>query len=116
VGIISRDRKVVDGVIKVFEEDWAKAASPEGVSSIEGDIPAGKATRKAVKAISKELPPVAPILEEALRDVVGNKAEVSVDAKRVEESVRGAIKEAVKEAVEDAVEEIVEKSELNHGK
>lgn len=114
VGIITRDRKVVDGVIKIFEEDWVKGESANGASPEDGGIPAGKATKKAVKAISKELPPVAPILEEAVREVVGTKTEVSLDAKLVEETVRGAIKEAVKEVVKDAVEEVVEKRELKH--
>ena len=74
VGIISNDQKVVDGVIKTFEEDWTKAESVQNVPLVDGGTPAGKAAKKAVKAIARELPPVVPILEEAVRKVVGSDA------------------------------------------
>ena len=111
VGIISGNQKVVEGVIKTFEGDWLKAESPQG-PPIDGKTPAIRAAKKAVKAIAKELPPVAPILERAVRKVIGNEAELDLDAEQVEESVRGAIKDAVKEVVKDVVQDAVEESEL----
>jgi phosphatidylserine/phosphatidylglycerophosphate/cardiolipin synthase-like enzyme len=113
-GIIARDPKVVGGVIKIFEEDWAKGESALGTPMTEAGDPAVKAAKKAVKAISKEMPPVAPILEEAVKKAVGTKTEVNLDSKQVEETVRGAIKDAVKEVIKDAVQEVVEQKELKH--
>ena len=112
VGIISDDQTVVDGVIKTFEEDWTKEESAQDIPLVDGGTPASKATKKAVKAIAKELPPVVPILEEAVRKVVGSDAEINLDAEQVEETVRGAIKEVVKEVVKDAVQEVVEQKDL----
>jgi cardiolipin synthase len=113
VGIISHDQKLVDGVLTTFEEDWQKAKNTADISLTEGRIPATKAAKKVVKAIAKELPPVVPILEEAVRKVVGNEAEFNLDAERVEETLRGAIKDAVKEVVRDVVQEAVEQQELD---
>jgi phosphatidylserine/phosphatidylglycerophosphate/cardiolipin synthase-like enzyme len=111
VGIISSDQNVVEGVIKVFEDDWLKAESIQD-KPVDPDAPAVKAAKKAVKALSKELPPVAPILERAVKKVVGSEAELTLDAEQIEESVRGAIKEAVKEVVKDVVEEAMAEKEL----
>jgi phosphatidylserine/phosphatidylglycerophosphate/cardiolipin synthase-like enzyme len=111
VGIISSDQDVVDGVVKIFEDDWLKAESAQAVP-VDEDTPAVKAAKKAVKAISKELPPVVPILERAVRKVIGAEVEFNLDAEQVEESVRGAIKEAVKEVVKDVVQEVVAEKEL----
>ena len=111
VGIISSDQKVVEGVIKVFEDDWLKAESAQD-QPVDPDSPAARAAKKAVKAISKELPPVVPILERAVKKVIGSEAELGLDPEQVEESVRGAIKEAVKEVVKDLVEEAVAEKEL----
>ncbi len=110
VGIITRDQAVVGGVIKTFEEDWMKEESAQ--ANVEEGTPAVKATKKAVKAIAKELLPIVPILEAAVRKVVGSDAEINLDAEQVEETVRGAIKEVVKEVVKDAVQEVVEQKEL----
>jgi hypothetical protein len=112
VGIISNDQKVVDGVIKTFEEDWTKAESAQDVPLVDGGTPASKAAKKAVKAIARGLPPVVPILEEAVRKVVGSDVHFNLDAEQVEETVRGAIKDVVKEVVKDAVQEVVEKREM----
>jgi len=112
VGIIVDEEKIVDGVIKTFEEDWTKAESAAREPAVDAGTPASKAAKKAVKAIAKELPPVVPILEEAVRKVVGSDAEINLDAEQVEETVRGAIKEVVKEVVKDAVQEVVEQKEV----
>jgi phosphatidylserine/phosphatidylglycerophosphate/cardiolipin synthase-like enzyme len=113
VGIISHDQTVADGVIKTFEEDWMKEEPAQDIPIVEGGTPASKATKKAVKAIAKELPPVVPILKEAVRKVVGSDAEINLDAEKVEETVRDAIKEVVEVVVKDAVQEVVEQKELD---
>jgi phosphatidylserine/phosphatidylglycerophosphate/cardiolipin synthase-like enzyme len=112
VGIICRDQKLVDGVIKTFEEDWMKEEPAQVLPQVDKGIAATKATKKVVKAIAKELPPVAPILEKAVKKVVGSDADINLDTEQVEETVRGAINEAVKEVVKDAVQEIVKQTEL----
>ncbi len=111
VGIISSDHDVLEGVIRTFEDDWLKAESAQEKPA-DTDAAAVKAAKRAVKAISKELPPVAPILERAVRKVVGSEAELILDSEEVEESVRGAIKDAVREVVRDAVEEAAAEKEL----
>jgi hypothetical protein len=111
VGIISDDRTIIEGVIRTFEDDWMNQRSALDQPRVGGGTPASKATKKAVKAIAKELPPMAPILREAVRKVIGDNTEIYLDAKQVEETVRGAIREVVKETVQDAVQEAVEQKE-----
>lgn len=112
VGLIVHNRKLVDRVIKTFEEDWSRDAHATGSLAQEGSTSTVKATKKAVKAIARELPPMAPILEEAVRKVVGDDADVNLDRKGVEETVRGALKEAVREVVKEAVQDVVGQEEL----
>lgn len=112
VGIITDDREVVQGVIGTFEEDWTKELPVEKLALAEGGIPAVKAAKKAVKAIARELPPVVPIVEEAVRKVVGCDAEINLDPEQVEETVRRALKQVVKEVVKDAVQEVVLQQEV----
>ena len=106
VGIITDDSHVVEGVVKTFEDDWTKEPT-EDEPFVEGRTPASKAAKKAVKAIAKELPPVVPILEDAVRKVVGSNAEINLDPEQVEETVRSALKDVVKEVVKEAVQEAV---------
>ena len=63
---------------------------------------------KVAKAVAREIPPVAPIVNGALQEVVGE-AEADLVQKEVEAVVKGAVKEAVEEAVRDAVEVAVER-------
>jgi phosphatidylserine/phosphatidylglycerophosphate/cardiolipin synthase-like enzyme len=116
VGIISDDKMVADGVIRVFEEDWMQQDPIQDIPLMDEENPASKAAKKAVKAIARELPPMVPILEEAVRKVVGADAEIKLDAEQVEETVRGAIKEVIKDVVKDAIHEAVEQQELERSK
>jgi hypothetical protein len=63
--------------------------------------------KKVAKALTKELPPVAPLLDGVVKEVVGENREVEIDPKEVEEIVKRTVREAVKEAVRDVVEEVV---------
>jgi phosphatidylserine/phosphatidylglycerophosphate/cardiolipin synthase-like enzyme len=114
VGIIAREPKVVAGVITIFEDDWAKGESVVGAPVIKAGDSAAKAAKKAAKAISNEMPPVTPIVEEAVKKVVGTETEVNLDSKQVEETLRGAIKEALKEVVKDAVQEAAVQKDLKN--
>ena len=57
------------------------------------------------KAVTKDMLPIAPVLEGAVKEVVGNGKNVDLNAEAIEETVRDAVKEAVKEAVRHAVGE-----------
>ncbi len=114
VGIIFRDSKVVNRLTKTFEEDWALAGK-EAPAVERKEAPAGKAAKIAVKAITKELPSVAPVVEGAVREVLGKNVNVDLDAREVEETVKDAVKQAVTEVVRDAMEEVVEEKENGKG-
>lgn len=107
VGLIFRDPRAVSRLLQTFEDDWARAerASEEAVS-IEG--PSVKIARKVAKAVAKEIPPVGPIVNGVLQQVVGA-ADVELVQREVEAVVKGAVKEAVEEVVRDVVEEAVER-------
>jgi phosphatidylserine/phosphatidylglycerophosphate/cardiolipin synthase-like enzyme len=110
IGVITRDSKLVNAVIKVFQEDWSltgdsKAEPARQVVS----APMAKAVSKAAEVVAKDLPPVIPVVEQAIQQIVGN-ADVNLDHKGVEAAVKGAVKEAVKEVVREVAEEVIEQS------
>jgi phosphatidylserine/phosphatidylglycerophosphate/cardiolipin synthase-like enzyme len=107
VGIIFRDAAAVSGVIRTFENDWA-LADPTGKQVKAETAPAAKVAKKVAKAVIKDLPAVAPVLNGAVKEVVGSAATVDLSAEEVQEIVKDAIKDAVREAVRGVVEEVVE--------
>jgi phosphatidylserine/phosphatidylglycerophosphate/cardiolipin synthase-like enzyme len=104
IGIVFRDPTVVNQLAQTFQEDWDLATPAMDLNRIEVP-PLAKVAKKVAKAVSKELPPVAPVLEVTIKEIVGDNAELALDNEEVEEAVRDAVKEAVKEAVRDVVEE-----------
>jgi hypothetical protein len=107
VGVIFPDTRIVSRVHKTFEEDWAlceKSSLPAAADEAE---PTVRIAKKVAKALTKELPPVAPLLDGVVKEVVGENREVEIDPKEVEEIVKRTVREAVKEAVRDVVEEVV---------
>lgn len=114
MGVIFRDRKIVNRLSKNFCDDWeavggAAAASPEAPTE-----PAAKVAKKVAKAVVRDLPPVAPVVEVIVKELIGNGAEVEIDSRQVEETFKDAVKEAVKDAVRDAVEVAVEQNGAVH--
>jgi cardiolipin synthase A/B len=109
LGMIVRDRDIVHSLVKTFESDWAgldpisEGASPP----LEGNT---KTLKKAVKVIVRELP-LAPIVEGALKRVVGGlpKAELRRKFELRRNELRHNLTEVVKEAVEGAVAGMVRK-------
>jgi histone H3/H4 len=67
------------------------------------------------KAITKNLPPVAPVLRIVVRELVGENGNSELDTAVLEERFEEAVKEAVKEAVRDAVEAVVEQNVEQNG-
>ena len=50
--------------MKVFREDWQLAETIKEQARTDEKAPAEKVAKKLAKAVAKELPPVAPVLEE----------------------------------------------------
>jgi cardiolipin synthase len=106
VGVIVREPKVVNGIIKTFETDWAKREVEEGQQSEAKP----KIRKKAVKALVKELSPLSPIVKEALKEVVAEAGNASLNPQEMKETVKEAVKEAVQERVKEMVKESLEES------
>jgi len=106
IGIIIRDSKVVNSVVRIFEEDWGATSVPKIESAREQPLPPVSHTAtKAAEAVAKELPPVSPVVEEVIQHLVGNTVDVELDHKAVEAIVKEAVKEAVKEVIEEVIEQ-----------
>jgi phosphatidylserine/phosphatidylglycerophosphate/cardiolipin synthase-like enzyme len=99
VGVIVREPKVVNGLIKTFETDWAASAVQENQPS-EANL---KDIKKAVKELVKELSPLNPIVVEALNEAQAETGSPSLDTQEMKETVKEAVKEAVRERVEEVV-------------
>lgn len=110
IGIIFRDQKVVSALVRTFQDDWELAESSGGEEARTVAAPAAAVAKKVAKAVAKDLGPVAPVLDGAVREVVGDTASVDLNAKAVEDVVKDAVREAVKEVVRNAVEEVVVKN------
>jgi phosphatidylserine/phosphatidylglycerophosphate/cardiolipin synthase-like enzyme len=106
VGVIVRDPKVVNGLTKTFETDWAMSAVEEKQPSEAKP----KIRKKAVKAMVKELSPLNPIVKEALKEAVSEAGSASLNPQEVKETVKEAVKEAVQERVKEMVKESLEES------
>ncbi|HXJ14701.1 MAG TPA: hypothetical protein VNH19_20685, partial [Candidatus Limnocylindrales bacterium] len=68
---------------------------------------AAKVAKKVAKAITKELPPVAEVLEAVVKDVGGEETDVALNPDDLQESVQDAVREAVKGVIQQAVEQEV---------
>ena len=104
IGLIFRDPKIALQLARIFNED-SEGTHP-AVSETTGEtIPAGKIAKRVAKALTHELPPVAPVLEVVVKEVAGNGVDVSLKTGVLQDRVQNAVKRAVKEAVRDAVED-----------
>jgi phosphatidylserine/phosphatidylglycerophosphate/cardiolipin synthase-like enzyme len=101
VGVIVREPKVVNGLIRTFETDWAMREVEEKQQS-EANL---KDIKKEVKELVKELSPLNPIVKEALKEAVSEAGSASLNMQEVKETVKEAVKEAVRERVEEMVKE-----------
>jgi phosphatidylserine/phosphatidylglycerophosphate/cardiolipin synthase-like enzyme len=101
VGVIVREPKVVNGIIQTFEADWARKA----VEETQGSQAKPKVSKKVVKALVKELSPLHPIVEEAVKQVASETGSASLNMKEMKETVKEAVQEAVRERVKEIVKE-----------
>jgi phosphatidylserine/phosphatidylglycerophosphate/cardiolipin synthase-like enzyme len=106
VGVIVREPKVVNGLIKTFETDWAMSAVGENQQS-EANL---KDIKKGVKELVKELSPLNPIVKEALKEAASEAGSESLNMQEVKATVKEAVKEAVQERVDELVKESLEES------
>ena len=104
VGVIVREPKVVNGLIKTFETDWAMREVEEKQQSEAKP----KVSKKAVKALVKELSALNPIVKEALKEAVSEAGSASLNPQEMKETVKEAVKEAVQERVKEMVKESLE--------
>ncbi|MEO8028903.1 MAG: phospholipase D-like domain-containing protein [Bryobacteraceae bacterium] len=103
VGILIRDRKIAAAICKTFEADWAQASEMQQQAKGDSSVPTEKAAKRVAKAVTKGLPGMTPVLEQAIKEI-SKVNEIAVSVKELEEDVRDAIKEAVKSVVTEAVE------------
>jgi cardiolipin synthase len=106
VGLIVREPKVVRQLAATFQEDWNRVEREPAEDKVE-TAPAARVAKRVAKAVAKDLPPLAPVLDIAVREVVGQQSD-QLDPKEVEDIVKDAVKQVVKEVVRDAVETAVE--------
>jgi cardiolipin synthase A/B len=106
VGLILHDRKVVEGIYETFTADWALAQKAADRPQDEAE-PVARVARKVAKILARELPQVAPVLNGAVKEIVGDEAAIQLDPDAVEAALKSAVKSAVKEVVNGIVEEAV---------
>jgi len=107
IGIIIRDAKAVRQLAQTFRGDWLAI---EQNAETAKTAPAEKLAKKVAKAVVKELPPVAPVLDTVVKEFAAHAGALELDPEDMQETVNEAVKQAVREAVKDAVEEAVEHS------
>jgi len=111
-GIVLNDAAIVNQLAKTFQEDWS-LSKPLKLDAVKRPAtpPLARVAKRVAKEFAKGLPPVSPMLEVTIKEMVGERPELALDAAQVEETVRDAVKGAVKEALREMVEE----AEQNHG-
>jgi phosphatidylserine/phosphatidylglycerophosphate/cardiolipin synthase-like enzyme len=110
VGIIFTDSKIISSLAKVFVDDWAASGQSANLDA-QDDKPVSKVARKVAKTVIREIPPVVPLLNGAVKDVVGEEAELELIPEEVEDLVKTAVKQAVEEALSTVVQEAVERND-----
>ena len=86
VGVIVREPKVVNGLIKTFEADWAIRPVEEKQQSEAQP----KVLKKALKALVKELSPLNPIVKEALKEAASETGSAGSESARSERDGQGS--------------------------
>ena len=103
-GVIFRDRRGANRIAKTFQHDWELAAESQASETDNEPVQTKKIAKKVAKALTKEMPPVAEVLDLVVKEVAGDSMEVPLNPEQLQDTVTDALKRAVKEAVRDAVE------------
>jgi len=102
VGVILGDKRIVDGIAKVFEADW-KDGKKSALQPGNEEAVSEKLARKVAKVITKEIPPVAEVIESISGDAVLRKGALKdVDIEALEETVRTAVRSVVVDTIQEA--------------
>lgn len=94
------------GLHHTFTGGWALAE--QAAEGTENHAPATRVAKKVAKLVANDLPQVAPVLNGAVKEIIGDDADVQLDPDEVEAALKGDVKTAVKEVVSIMVEEAVE--------
>jgi cardiolipin synthase len=106
VGVIVRDSKMINSLVKIFEEDWGSTgASTTDRAKEEAGAQATKIATRTAAAVVKDFPSVSPVVEKAVREVAGKAIDAKLDPKEVEATVKDAVQKTVQEVVRDVVEQ-----------
>ncbi len=98
VGLIFHEPKITARLVEIFEDDWKQSGksreekSSEDSADTDGAPRLRKAAKKVAKAVARELPPVAPVLEVVVRELAGPETEVDINAKELEATVKDAVR------------------------
>lgn len=109
VGLVFRDSRIARKIRDTFEADWAASERAPDESKAQ-EVPTDLIAKRVAKAVSKELPPVGPLLDGAVQELAGELADMELAPEEVQQIVKGVVKEAVKEVVKDVLEEAVVKT------
>lgn len=113
VGVIFKSPEAVSLLAKTFNADWAEAETAKASGGEKP--PASKVAKRVAKAVTKNLEPVGPSLEIAVREIVGE-IDIPVNGKELESTVKDAVKQAVKDVVRDALQDVVDEAKKDSGK
>jgi len=112
VGVILRDSKLVNAIVRTFETDWATIETTAGEPAKENATKVvAKAAAKAAEVITMDLPRVSPVVEKVVQQVVGDAGVVELDHAGLEASVKDAVEQAVRTTVKEMFEEVAEQNE-----
>jgi phosphatidylserine/phosphatidylglycerophosphate/cardiolipin synthase-like enzyme len=103
VGLIFEDTAIARNLEEIFQADWAAAEQAKVEKEQAETSPNAQVAKKVAKAVVKELPPVAEVVEAVIQELGGDKVEIAIAPEELEENVKDAVKHAVKTAVKDAV-------------
>jgi hypothetical protein len=82
VGLIFRDANAVRGLMRTFQNDWTLAAQEP--ASPDKEAASARVAKKVAKAVARELPPVSPVLNGAVKEVVGEVSGAGLNSEEVE--------------------------------
>jgi cardiolipin synthase A/B len=102
VGLVFDDAAVIKSLAKTFLDDWKISEAAKLTAKAE-ETPTTKVAKKVAKAIVRDLPSVAPMIETVIQEMGGNRVELALNPEELEDSVKDAVKHAVKAVVKDAV-------------
>jgi len=104
IGIIFRDTKVAGIIAKTFNEDW-ELTETKAADTKDESTPTEKIAKRVAKAMTKELPPVGPVVEIMIKELADEGVEMDLNSEKLQGSVKDAVKHAVKEAVREVFED-----------